>query len=73
MARSRQRGFTIVSDDEAIAETRERLERRLEELRPAAEEASRIQAALAALEGNGFPRPPVTALDVLKPVPPRQD
>ena len=62
-----------MSDDEAIAETRERLERRLEELRPAAEEASRIQAALAALEGNGYPRPPVTALDVLKPVPPPQD
>jgi len=57
-----------VSDDEAIAETRERLERRLDELRPATEEASRIQAALAALEGNGFPRAPVTALDMLKPV-----
>jgi hypothetical protein len=62
-----------VSDDEAIAETRERLKRRLEELRPAAEESSRIQAALAALEGSGYPRPPVTALDVLKPVPPGED
>jgi hypothetical protein len=62
-----------VSDDEAIPETRERLERRLEELRPAAEEAARIEAALAALEGNGYPRRPVTALDMLKPVPPRED
>ena len=35
---------------------------------PALEEASRIQAALAALKGNG-PPPPVTALDTLKPVP----
>lgn len=61
-----------MSDEEAIAETRERLERRLEELRPAAEEAARIKAALAALEGNGYPRPPITALDVLKPVPPEE-
>jgi hypothetical protein len=62
-----------MSDDEAIAETRERLKRRLEELRPAAEEAARIQAALAALEDNGYPRPPVTALDMLKPVPRSED
>jgi hypothetical protein len=62
-----------VSDDEAIAETRARLQRRLEELRPAVEEAARIEAALAALEGNGYPRPPVTALDMLKPVPPGED
>ncbi len=62
-----------MSDDEAIDETRERLKRRLEELRPAAEEAARIEAALAALEGNGYPRPPITALDMLKPDPPRED
>jgi hypothetical protein len=62
-----------VSDEEAIDETRQRLKRRLEELRPAAEEAARIEAALAALEGNGYPRPPVTALDMLKPAPPRED
>ena len=62
-----------MSDEEAIAETRARLQRRLEELRPAAEEAARIEAALAALEGNGYPRPPVTALDMLKPVPPSED
>ena len=61
-----------MSDEEAIAETRARLQRRLEELRPAAEEAARIEAALAALEGNGYPRPPVTALDMLKPVPPEE-
>jgi hypothetical protein len=54
--------------DGVINETQARLEARLEELRPALEEASRIQAALAALKGNG-PRPPVTALDTLKPVP----
>jgi hypothetical protein len=54
--------------DGTIDETRSRLEARLEELRPAIEEASRIQAALAALKGGG-PRPPVTALDTLKPVP----
>jgi hypothetical protein len=54
--------------ENAIDETRARLEARLEELRPALEEASRIQAALSALKGNG-PRPPVTALDTLKPVP----
>jgi hypothetical protein len=54
--------------EHAIDETRSRLEARLEELRPALEEASRIQAALAALKGNG-PRPPITALDTLKPVP----
>ena len=62
-----------MSDEEAIAETRARLQRRLEELRPAAEEAARIEAALAALEGNGYPRGPVTALDMLKPVPPAAD
>ena len=62
-----------MSDDEAIEQTRERLKRRLEELRPAAEEAARIEAALAALEGNGYPRPPVTALDMLKPAPPSGD
>jgi hypothetical protein len=56
--------------DDAIAETRARLEQRLEELRPALEEAAKIQAALAALDGGGYPRPPVTALDMLKPVPP---
>jgi hypothetical protein len=54
--------------DGVIDETRARLEARLEELRPALEEASRIQAALSALKGNG-PRPPVTPLDTLKPVP----
>jgi hypothetical protein len=54
--------------DEVIHETEARLRARLEELRPAVEEATRIQAALAALRGNG-PRPPVTALDTLKPVP----
>jgi len=54
--------------DGVIDETQARLEARLEELRPALEEASRIQAALSALKGNG-PRPPVTALDTLKPVP----
>jgi hypothetical protein len=53
--------------DGVINETQARLEARLEELRPALEEASRIQAALAALKGNG-PRPPVTVLDTLKPV-----
>jgi hypothetical protein len=53
--------------DEAIDAARSRLEARLEELRPALAEASRIQAALEALKGGG-PRPPVTALDTLKPV-----
>jgi CheY-like chemotaxis protein len=53
--------------DDVIRETRERLSARLEELRPAVEEAAKIEAALAALK-NG-PRPPVTALDMLKPVP----
>jgi hypothetical protein len=62
-----------VSDEEAISETRERLQRRLDELRPAAEEAAKIEAALAALEGNGYPRPPVTPLDLLKPVAPEED
>jgi hypothetical protein len=62
-----------------IEETRQRLLARLEELRPAIEEARRIQAALAALAENG-PADPVTALDTLKPVldetpdhPPRND
>jgi hypothetical protein len=54
--------------EEVIHETEARLQARLEELRPAVEEATRIQAALAALRGNG-PRPPVTTLDTLKPVP----
>lgn len=53
-------------DDSVIRETRERLAARLEELRPQVEEAAKIEAALAALR-NG-PRPPVTALDMLKPV-----
>jgi hypothetical protein len=51
---------------EVIDDTRARLEQRLEELKPAVEEASRIEAALAALKGGG-PRPPVTTLDTLKP------
>jgi hypothetical protein len=55
-------------DDHTIEETESRLVARLEQLRPALEEANRIQAALAALRGGG-PRPPVTALDTLKPVP----
>jgi outer membrane protein TolC len=54
--------------DRVTEEARARLEARLDELRPALEEADRIQAALAALKGHG-PRPPVTALDTLKPVP----
>ena len=54
--------------DEVIQQTQAQLEARLEELRPAIDEAARIQAALAALRGSG-PRPPVTALDMLKPVP----
>src|SRR3954463_6944052 len=53
-------------EDSVIRETRERLSARLEELRPQVEEAAKIEAALAALK-NG-PRPPVTALDMLKPV-----
>jgi hypothetical protein len=52
---------------DVIDETRERLEARLEELRPAVEEAAKIEAALSALKGR--PAPPVTALDMLKPVP----
>jgi hypothetical protein len=59
--------------DDTIAETRARLEQRLRELGPALEEAAKIQAALAALEGNGYPRPPVTPLDMLKPVAPEED
>jgi hypothetical protein len=53
--------------DDAITETRARLEARLAELEPAIEEAAKIKAALDAL--NGGPRPPVTALDTLKPAP----
>jgi hypothetical protein len=56
-----------MANGEVIHETEARLRARLEELRPVLEEASRIQAALAALKGSG-PRPPVTALDTLKPV-----
>jgi hypothetical protein len=57
--------------DDAISESRARLEARLAELAPAIEEATRIKAALEAL--NGGPRPPVTVLDALKPVPPPGD
>ena len=53
---------------QVIDETRERLEARLEELRPAVEEAAKIEAAIAALKGSR-PAPPVTSLDMLKPVP----
>jgi hypothetical protein len=57
--------------DDAIAQSRAALEARLHELRPAVEEAARIEAALDALEGgNRYPRPPVTALDMLKPAEP---
>ena len=56
--------------DSAIQESRARLEARLAELTPAVEEASKIKAALEAL--NGGPRPPLTALDTLKPVPPQE-
>ena len=52
--------------EDAITQSRARLEERLAELAPALEEAGRIKAALEAL--NGGPRPPVTALDTLKPV-----
>ena len=52
--------------DNVIEETQARLEARLAELRPAVDEAARIEAALAAL---GRPRRPVTALNTLKPVP----
>ncbi len=51
---------------DVIEETRERLEARLAELRPAVLEAAKIEAALAALKSG--PRPPVTALDTLKPI-----
>jgi hypothetical protein len=57
-----------MAEDHVIEETEARLQARLEELRPAVEEATRIQAALAALKGAG-PRQPVTVLDALKPVP----
>jgi hypothetical protein len=48
---------------DAITESRARLEERLAELKPAVEEATKIKAALEAL--NGGPRPPVTSLDTL--------
>jgi CheY-like chemotaxis protein len=51
--------------ENVISETRERLEKRLEELRPSVEEAAKIEAALKALKTG--PAPPVTALDMLKP------
>ena len=54
-----------MGDDHVIDETRERLEKRLEELRPAVEEAAKIEAALKALKAARAP--PVTALDMLKP------
>jgi hypothetical protein len=54
-----------VSDD-VIDDTRERLEKRLEQLRPSLEEAAKIQAALKALKTG--PAPPITALDMLKSV-----
>jgi hypothetical protein len=58
--------------DDAITESRARLERRLAELTPAVEEAGKIKAALDAL--NGGPRTPVTVLDMLKPsIPPPTD
>ena len=57
--------------DDVIHETQARLEARLAELRPAVEEAAKLEAALAALKSG--PRPPVTALDMLKPVPPADD
>jgi hypothetical protein len=56
--------------ENVIGETQQRLESRLAELKPALEEAARIEAALAALKGG--PRKPVTALDTLKPVPPAE-
>jgi len=57
--------------DDAIIQSRARHQERLAELAPALEEAAKIKAALEAL--NGGPRPPVTALDALKPVPPTED
>jgi hypothetical protein len=57
-----------------LDETRDRLLARLEELRPLVEEARRIEAALAALAGEGppgRPRTPMTSLDTLKRVPDR--
>jgi hypothetical protein len=56
--------------EDVISETQQRLEQRLAELQPALQEAAKIEAALAALK-NG-PRKPVTALDTLKPVPPKE-
>jgi hypothetical protein len=50
--------------DDAITQSRARLQERLAELAPAVEEAAKIKAALEAL--NGGPRPPVTVLDALK-------
>jgi CheY-like chemotaxis protein len=52
---------------DVIEDTRERLEARLEELRPSVEEAAKIEAALKALKSQR-PAPPVTSLDMLKPV-----
>jgi hypothetical protein len=52
--------------ENVVQETAERLQRRLDELRPAVEEAAKLEAALRALK-NG-PAPPVTVLDTLKPV-----
>ncbi|MDA0162279.1 sugar phosphate isomerase/epimerase [Solirubrobacter ginsenosidimutans] len=49
--------------DDAITQSRARLQERLAELAPAVEEAAKIKAALEAL--NGGPRPPVTSLDTL--------
>jgi hypothetical protein len=54
--------------DDVISETQARPEAWPAELKPLVDEAARIEAALAALK-NG-PRPPVTTLDRLKPVPP---
>jgi|GEM_PF-6650458 len=52
-----------------IEETLTRLETRLSELRPAVEEAARIEAALSALRGSRKrPADPITTLDMLKPV-----
>jgi hypothetical protein len=58
-----------MGDDHVIDETRAKLQQRLDELQPAVEEAAKIEAALKALNGGGgYPRPPVTSLDTLKPV-----
>jgi hypothetical protein len=57
-----------MGDDHVIDETREKLQQRLDELQPAVEEAAKIEAALKALNGSGYPKPPVTSLDTLKSV-----